>query len=405
MSAAEQLQRIAAVVNDSIISTRELRERTELALISSGLDANPVNRRRIAPQVLERFIDEQLQMQEARRLGVTVSEAEIAQAVERLARSNNMSPNQLYRGLLERGITPTTLNRQIEAEIAWVKLVRAELGSRVVVTDEQVDLALDAISAPGEVEVLLSELLLPVYSPDQEREVLNDARELLTSLREGADFERLATQVSIAASRERGGDLGWVPLAGIARGLRPTIAALEPGEVSDPVRSPAGVHLFHVRDRREVAGGEGDPEDLRLAQLFYPLDQRASEAEADDLIARAGTIRGRLEDCEDMVRMAEQTAAPSSGDLGWMQLRDLPSELAEIIAALPVERVSEPVRSLSGVHLLMVCERGSDVQDGGERERQSVRRRLEQEQIQRLANRYLRDLRGDAFIDVRIGDI
>jgi len=397
---AQSVQRIAAVVNDDVVTGNELLERIDLAIIFSGLEDSGDTRRRLAPQVLRRVIDERLQLQEAERLGVSVAEAEIDDAVSRIAQPNGMSVQQLYGYLRRRGVEPDTLRRQVRAEIAWAKLVRRELGPRVVVTDEQVDIELAAQQAATEEELLLSEIVLPVYAPEEEDEALAEAEELIRAVEEGAEFSALASQVSTAGSAEEGGDLGWVRLSSLPAALRPAVAGLEPGGISEPVRSSAGIHIFHVRDRRTASSAGGSGESIRLSQVFFPLSENAGGDAVEQTLDEARALRPQIATCGDLQAQADRLDAPSSGDLGWLRLDELPAALADIVAGLPPETVSEPVRSRAGVHLLMVC----DTEDGsqGEAQREDVRNRLEQEQVQRLANRYLRDLRKDAFIDVRV---
>ncbi len=397
---APSASRIAAVVNDDIISTTDLRDRLRLAILFSGLPSDVETQRRIAPQVLRRVIDERLQLQEARRRGVAVQRQEVMGAFQNAAAANNMTVDQLRGFLAEQGIAPRTLEQQIEAELAWLRVVQRQFADRVVVTDQQVDLALDAAASTGQVEVLLSEIVLPIYDPADTDLVLAEARDLRQTIAEGGDFAAIARQVSASGSRNEGGDLGWVPINAVQASLRPVLADLEPGEVSEPVTTPSGVQLFYARDRRTA--GQNVPTDLRrIAQLLFPLDPEAPETTVESTLAEAREASGEIAECRDMERIARQRALPASGDLGWLRATDLPTEMARTVATLPLETLSRPVRSSSGIHLVMVCADGRSA--GDEARRADLRRSLEDEQLELLAGRFLRDLRKDAFIDVRVG--
>lgn len=396
----QSASRIAAVVNDDIISTQDLRDRLRLALLFSGLPNDIETQRRIAPQVMRRVIDERLQLQEARRRGINIQRAEVMGAVQSTAAANNMSPDQLLGILIEQGIDPRTFERQIEAELAWLRVVQRQFADRVVVTDQQIDLALDAAASAGEAEVLLSEIVLPIYDPADADLVLAEALDLKAAIAEGGDFAAIARQVSAAGSRSDGGDLGWVPINAVQAALRPIIAGLDPGEVSEPLTTPSGVQLFYARDRR--IAGQNAPTDLRqIAQLLFPLQSDAPETAVASLLAEARDATAGVADCRDMDRVARQRALPSSGDMGWMRAADLPSELAQVVATLPLLTLSRPIRSATGVHLVMICADGRSA--GDEARRADLRRNLEDEALERLAGRYLRDLRKEAFIDVRVG--
>lgn len=271
--------RIAAVVNDDVVTVQDLADRLDLALATSGLPNQPETRRSLAPQVLRGVIDEKLQLQEAERLGLEVSEADIDQAMDTIAKRNNTTRADLVRYLTENNIKPATLRSQLRAQIAWIKVIAREVRPKIVVTQEQIELALKRASGTtaGDTELLLSEILLPVYDRNQEAAVLDDARRLVGTIRGGGDFAALARQVSVAASAESGGDLGWVRAAAILPDLRDKVLALQPGQVSDPVPSPAGVHIFQLRDRRSRAADAAvDRDKVRQAIEQEQLERQAN---------------------------------------------------------------------------------------------------------------------------------
>ncbi|MEZ5906288.1 MAG: peptidylprolyl isomerase [Geminicoccaceae bacterium] len=171
--------------------------------------------------------------------------------------------------------------------------------------------------------------------------------------------------------------------------------------MSDPIATPAGVQFFLVRDRR-ITTGSVPPDVRELAQLLFPLPPNATEAATADVLSRARAAAEQIKTCADVERLARQLALPSSGNIGWLRAAELPAEMGQVFASLPVGTVSRPVRSVNGIHLLMACKDGASNED--EARRAMLRRTLEEEQVQRLAARYLRDLRQEAFIDVRIGN-
>lgn len=387
--------RIAAIVNDEVITIQELVERLDFVIVTSNLPQDERTRQRLAPQVLRTYIDETLQLQEARRLGIRVSDSEIDRALEGLAQRNGMSTEQFRAWFAERQLSLATLRRQIRAQLAWARVIRQVLQPRVVISREQLELALNGLLGPAGEEVRLSEILLPVYTPEQESQVLEQARELVGALREGADFAALAQQVSVAASADNGGDLGWVPVSNLAEELRRVVADLPVGQPSDPIVTPDGVRILMVRERRQEGGADIDA--VEIAQVVIPVaspqDQNAIAAARRQALA----IRPRLTSCAAADAVAAELRAPASGRLGWMQLEELPPGFRDTVARLGIGEVSEPLPGPLGLHLLLVCDRG------GEKGRRALARlALEREQLERLANRYLRDLRKSAFIDIRL---
>lgn len=440
----QTVQRIAAVVNQDIISMQDLAERMQLVIVTSGLPDNELTRERLAPQVLRGLVDETLQIQEADRLGVGVTEAEVDQAFATIADRNDLSADELRAYLAEEGVAERTMRRQLRAQIAWLKVVGREIGPRVNVTGQQIELAMrEARAARVLGEVLLDEILLPVYDAAQEHEVLEDAVRLTEALRAGASFNAIATQFSAAASAEFGGNLGWVPVSAVPLELRDDLEAMRPGQISDPIRTSSGYHILHLRGRnRPDAGTEIAPDPVpppppppppptladaahirvELAQILFPLTEDDDEDSANAIADQAAALRPRLANCDAMDEVAEQIDAPLSGRIGWLRVGDLPPELGEAVLVLPLREVSPPFLGPAGITLLMVCDREGRIPVAeapppppppppappppeplsDEELREEVADQIEREQIDRWVRRYLRDLRMNAFIELRI---
>jgi peptidyl-prolyl cis-trans isomerase SurA len=394
-------QRIVAVVNDDVISAQDLNDRLQLVTLSSGIPDSEEARARLAPQVLRSLIEETLQLQEAERLDITVEDAEIQRTLANIAERNQMTVEAMQRLFAQKGVNLATLLDQVRAQIAWVKVVNRQIVPRVTVTVDQLDMAVEeARRNEGEPEYLLSEIVLPVDSPAQAQVVAQDAARLVQTLREGASFESLARQVSAAASAENAGDVGWIRGSAIPPELRDTLESMRGGEISDPISSPIGYYIFLLRDRRlsqsaaEVPAGNIE---VDLAQILLPVDGGATR---DAVRGRAAQLRDRLADCTAMAETAAELSTPDSGRLGWRRVGDLPPGLRQAVSTLPVGLVSEPVDGPGGIHLLMVCDRHNPAAESPQRDQ--IAEQLQRERVDRLARRYLRDLRKDAFVEVRL---
>lgn len=404
-------QRIAAIVNDDVVSLQDLDDRLGLVLLTSRIPDEERARTRLSQQVLRGLVEETLQMQEARRLSIGVDQSEIERAVGDIAQRNKMKPEDLQKLLAENGINPETLFDQLRAQISWLKIINQRVRPQVSVTVDQLDIAVqEARLDQGQPEYLLSEIVLPVDKPSDEKNVAADAARLVQTLSEGASFDALARQVSASSTARRGGDLGWMQASKLPGELVEALERLRPGDISQPLRSQVGFFIFYLRDRRlgqatpEVDAAAAD--DIKLSQILF-----AAIVENDSALSvsvdEAKAVRARLTDCEAVNTVAEELSAPASGDLGWLKVQDLPAVLAAAVTDLPVGQISEPLQGPAGIHLLMVCERGgteeeTEVSLGSEEEREKLAQDLERERLDRLARRYLRDLRKQAFIDVRL---
>ncbi|MCB2107494.1 MAG: SurA N-terminal domain-containing protein, partial [Rhodobacteraceae bacterium] len=153
---------IAAVVNEDIITVYDVQTRLGMIIATSGLENTPEIQRRLVPQVIQGLIEERLKMQEARRLEITTTEAEVRGAVDLIEAQNGMAPGSFRQLFQQRGIDMGTLYSQIEADVAWVKVVRQDLARDVSVPPEEVKNVIARLKAnQGKPEHLLAEIFLP----------------------------------------------------------------------------------------------------------------------------------------------------------------------------------------------------------------------------------------------------
>lgn len=398
---AQDVQRIAAIVNDQVISQFDLAARTKLVVASSGLPDTPEGRRRIAPQILRILIDERLQLQEASRRNIRVSEADLSRAIATIEKNNRMPKGGFMQFLDQKGIPHQAAIEQLRATIAWQKLVDRRLRPTVTVGDEEVSEILKRIlQSRGQDEARLSEILLAVDSPTEEATVRQNAQRLVDQLRRGARFDAVARQFSQGAAAAVGGDLGWIREGELDPALGKAVAALAPGEISDPVRSGAGYHILRLTDRRKFLAGDPGKTKVTLNQVFLPLPPGASEAAVETQVSLANTLRETVRDCKDMEAAAKEARSPRPAELGTFTLKDLSASMRRAVASLKVGQTSAPQRLGDGVMVLMVCERVDPPSNLPTRA--SIRRSLFSRRLETLARRYLRDLRLASIVDLRV---
>lgn len=391
---AQDTLRAVAVVNDEVISILDLDMRTKLVALSAGLEVTPEVQARLQQQVLRRLIDERLQLQEAKRLDIEVSDQEVADTVAEIAENNNMSIPQFENMLKSRQILPSTLNDQVKAELAWRKVVGVRLVPNIIIGDEQIDEVVARIEAGrGGSQVNLSEIYLEVDSAEAEDEVRTAAQNLMEELRAGGDFAALAGQFSQSATAAQGGNIGWIEEAQLPEELLPSVRQMRPGEVRGPVRGLTGYYILHLRDRKPISGGA---DAVRLTQIFIDGPANGQDGAAAQMAA-AESLRAQIDSCESANRVAEASGAPGSGDLGMLQVADLSPQLKGLVLSLPLEQPSDPVNIAGNLVILVVCER-----EGGEIDRERIQRNLMAQRVEIQARRYLRDLRREANVDLRL---
>ena len=201
--------RIAAVVNDEVISVFDLVSRMRMIELSSNLPDTAETRQRIGAQVLRGLVDEKLQLQEAKRQNVVATDDELNTALGQIEKNNNMQSGQLNLLLKSRGIDRGSLVSQLTASIVWAKLVRRMAAQNTEITDEEIDAALKRLKEhAGEPQSHIAEIFLAVDNPTQDQEVRNLALKLIEQMKQGARFSAVAQQFSQSATAAVGGDMG-----------------------------------------------------------------------------------------------------------------------------------------------------------------------------------------------------
>lgn len=393
-AAVGQTLRIAAVVNDDVISVYDVNERIRFVLFSAGIPDTVEARRQITPQVIRSLIDEKLEMQEAKRLNVTVDQSEYQETIDRLEKQNRLPAGKLFDFISEKGIDPKTLDNQIRASLTWAQVVRRRAQGHVVVTDEEVNEARNRIIANmKKPSRLVADIFLAVDAPEDDATVHANIEHLRAELTAGAEFVGLARQFSQDASAPEGGDLGWVPQGQLDPEVDQALDHMKPGELSEPIRTAAGYYLVLLRDTR-APGASGDPE-ISLMRVALPATP-GHTAPAGVLQRLGQTVSG----CDDFARSAHEADPNATVGTVKAKLSEMAPDVRSIVAELPVGHVSAPLPAGNGAQAVMVCER-----QGGEAAIPStdeVGRMLTADKLEQYSRRLLRDLRQTAFIDLRV---
>jgi peptidyl-prolyl cis-trans isomerase SurA len=398
---AQETLRIAAVVNDEVISVYDLVNRTRLALISSGLPDTTETRRRLQPQVLRGLIDERIQGQEAAKQSITATEEDMANAVAKIEQNNRMPPGGLAIAVKNSGIEYSTVTAQIRANVLWQKLVTRKLRNSLQVGEDEIDEQMARLqAAQGSTEFLLAEIFLSVDSPEQDDDVRQTAQGLVDQLRQGVNFPDMARQFSQSASAATGGDIGLVESGTLDGDIAKAVSQLEPGRITDPIRSVAGYYIYALRQRRTIAAASTDDARVNLVQLLLPLERGASEADVDSQMALAETVRETVSGCADLGRVAKELGVPPPSDPQELRIGDLAPKIREIVTPLKVGEASAPMRIDPGLLMVMVCVRQDAPSNMPSRD--DISESLLRQRLDVLARRYLRDLRRASFVDIRV---
>ncbi len=398
---AQEQQRIAAVVNDEILSMRDLKSRLRMVIVTSRLPPTEETARRIAPQVLRGLIDEQIQLQEAKRLSVSVTDQDLARARSDLEQRNNLKPGQLEAFIRNLGVDPETVERQLRAQIAWSKLVRRRFGNDVNISQEEVTDVLARLEADaGKTQKRIAEIVLPLENAGSEAQVKELADRIAEQLRGGANFGAIARQFSSASNAAVGGDVGWVLPERMAPEIAEAVSRMNAGDISPPIRTVLGFHIIKVVDSRVLAQPDPMTAVVDLKQLFLPVAPNAPKDARESQHALAEAVAGSAQSCDDLAELAKEVKSPASPNLGEFKVGELAPALRDPVSSLKAGELSKPIDLPNGVMVLMVCSRKAAPSNLPSPEQ--IRAQLEAQRFEILAQRYLRDLRRSAFVEPRV---
>ena len=404
---------IAATVNDESISDYELRQRVALFIATSGLQPSAEDLKRIRSQMLDKMEDEKLQLQEAQKKHITVSPVEVDKTINSLMTQNHLTMDQLRTVLAQAGSSELALRSQITAQLAWQKTVQDQYSDRVNISQAQVDAEVqryaDGANRP---HFLVNEIFLPVSNPEQDAKVLADAQNVEKQLQAGAQFQAVAHQFSQNPAAAQGGAIGWVHEGQLAPELNGALVKMRPGEVTSPIRSAGGYYILDLQARQEPLGTKiadvtaatnANPDGtLPLSRLLLPLGQAPSKEVIQAAYDAASQIRQGFSGCDHLKALADKMTGSVYMDLGNMKPSDLSPEIQKALAQTPPGETTAPFQSAAGVELIARCDKHVEVQTAYQMPtREQVEEQLFDLQISALAQRYMRDLKRDADVEVR----
>ena len=406
-AAVQPLNRIVAVVNDDVITATELDRR--LAMIRDQIRAAD---NRMPPeevlrkQVLDRMVLEKLQLQLAERNHIRVDDETLNNALRGIARQNGLSLDDFRQVLENDGQDWAEFREEIRRQIQINQLRQQMVGARITVSEQEVDNLLASQAAWGSQnrEYHLGHILIEVpeaASPEEVKAARARAEEVLTKLRQGTDFAKLAIQYSSGQNALSGGDLGWRKAGRLPSLFAERVQEMQPGDISGLIRSPSGFHIIKLLETR------GDERRLvaqtRVRHILLKPDRTRTEAETR---TRLQQLRERIRNGESFANLArshsqDKVSAARGGDLGWVSPGDLVPRFEEAMNKLQPGEVSEPVKTRFGWHLIQVLERRK--QDNTEafrraRAREMIRKRKIEEELQL----WLRRLRDEAYVEYRL---
>lgn len=401
------MDEVVAVVDRTVLFQSELNERIEQ--VARHAQANNLalpDLDTLEQQVLDHLISEKLQLQMASRVGMKISDEQINQTIEQIRLSNRLTPEQFQAQLQRDGMDMQALREKLRHDLTLQQIQQGVVQQRIHISELEIDNFLKSADAQFWIspEYHLGHILISVPQAASAEEV-EQARAKAESLRQQIEGGTPFAQVAIAESKGpaalSGGDLGWRKTSDLPSLFADIAPTLEVGDVSPPARSPAGFHLLKLYEKR---GGEQQTEtQAKVRHILLKPSAILSNEEAEAKLKR---IRQQILDGADFAALAKEHSEDigsmlAGGDLGWSRPGLFVPEFENVIAQVEIGDISQPFRSQFGWHILQVQER---------RQEDITKELLRQKAARVLTNRrfedelavWLRELRDDAYVDIKI---
>lgn len=394
------VRKATAMVNGDVITDTDLEQRLNLVIAANGGKVSDEERERLRLQVLRNLIDERLQIQEAKAKEITVENKDVDDTFGRVAKNFKKTAGDFDGYLRERGASATTLRQQIRAELAWNRLLRRKVEPFVNVGDDEVQQVIAQMEkSKGQEEYRVGEIFLAAAA-GQDSAQMAVAQNIVAQVRQGGSFVAYARQFSESASASTGGDLGWMRASQLPETERAALAAIKPGQISEPVHVSGGIAVMALVDKRQVLVADPENATLSLKQMSLEFKGNVSQEMGQAAVARLTAATKNLGGCGRVEAVGKEIGAQVSVNDS-LRLKDMPDALRQLVAKMRIGEATPPFGSASeGVRVLVLCGR-DDSAAPKPPTFDEVYSQMNDQRVGLAARRYLRDLRRDAIIDYR----
>jgi peptidyl-prolyl cis-trans isomerase SurA len=400
----QPLDHIVAVVDEDVILQSELdRALQNLYTQYAGRENQLPPRDVLERQVLDRLVLMRLQVARAEATGLNVSEQELDRALAGIAQQNNTDMDGLAAAITREGMTLADLRASVRDEIMIQRLRQSFAQGRVSVSEGEVDAAL-ASQQGGGTQYNLAHILVAVpqgATPEQIADAQAKVERIQADIQQGKiDFAAAAVRYSDSPNALEGGDLGWRNIDEIPPSFTQVITQMQPGQVIGPIRGPSGFQLLQLVGTRQAEAGAGTITQLRARHILVAGDDDAAAT------AELETLRARIAGGADFGELArehsdDEATAAKGGELGWFARDAFGVDFGQQVAALDDGEVSAPFKTQAGWHIVQ-REGERQYAAADENRRQQVRESIGQRKLEEQWERFLREMRGEAFVDIRL---
>jgi peptidyl-prolyl cis-trans isomerase SurA len=398
---AKAVDRIVAIVNDSVITQKDLDDRFALMKRQMRLELNEKQRQELHARTLGTLIDEELYKQYSEGHGLYVTPQEVERAIESLESQSGLTPGSFDE--MAQGLSKTA-RKQVSGNILWQKIIERNIRPKVSIPNDEIDLLIRNLLAQSQtVEREISHILLTAETLEEEQKIKEKIADVYRQLEAGEDFSTLAKTYSMDSnSAANSGYLGWFSTGEMAPALEKELEMLEVDGYSHPVKSPAGWHILKLDSIRKTQKVSSAPiNEINLWKVS--ADITTAEAEPLRKLKKAMKNIDESEDISEIIKdFGEDINLSGSGSLGWVAIDDIGIQMLRNFKEVEPNTLSKLVESPNTLEVYFIKSKRTSMSEQFQKYRDRVRERLTDNRVELLARKFLRGLRRKAYIDVRL---
>ncbi len=396
---------IVAVVNQEPITHTDVDRRVARIMQTAGSNAQLPPAEVLQQQVLDALIDERVQLQHARSVGLTVSDPEVDEAIANIAAQNQINLSELRQRMKSDGLDYDRYRNSLREQMMLERVRAREVNARIQVSDADIAaFAAQAAASGRDVDLNLAHILIGVpegASAERVRQLAQKAEDIRYRAAIGANFAQMAKEFSDdAGTRNQGGTFGMRPASRLPQLFTDAVKDLKVGDVAKVIRSGAGFHVVKLIERENASKASYTQQRARHILLRTSPEMNLKAARERVAEIRKQIVGGQASFAQMARQHSEDGSATKGGDLGWAAPGQFVPEFEKALLALQPGQVSEPVVSRFGVHLIQLIER-REVQLTEQQQRDAARSVLREQRFEAAYDDWARELRGAAFIEMR----
>jgi len=406
-AAESTINRIAAIVNDDVITTQQLD--AQISLIKKQIREQNT---RIPPekilqrQVLEREIVKKVQLQLAQNTGIRVDDNDLSATLNRIAAQNQLNIREFKDTLENDGYKFSSFREDIRSEMILARLRQRDVTNRINISDQEVENFLSTQATQGNIDDEFEIFHILISSPEaasaeEISATKKRAQDVLKKLNDGADFKQTAISFSDGQKALEGGALGWRKAGQLPTLFSSVAVQMSVGDHSDLIRSSSGFHIIKLNDKR--SGEKHMITQTKAQHILISPNELTTEI---DVINRLRNLRERVLGGGDFAELAklhseDRGSANLGGDLGWVSPGQMVPQFEATMNTLKNNEVSEPFQSQFGWHIILVTDR-RELDNSKDFTMNKARELIRQRKIAESTETWLRQLREEAFVDIKI---